>query len=122
MNGRHAFTLIEVLVALLMVALGLVSVISMTLWGTREGTKAIAMATSYGSARTALYDPSTIDSSASLGSPTVSGYLNGYYVVRTIESSSIMPASAGTIDRVRVDVYWGNDGESLAGLTSFVRR
>ena len=120
--NRGAFTLIEVLLALLLVGLGLLSVVSMTVWGTREATKAVAMATAYGTARSALYDPTAVDSSATVSSPSVSGYLNGYYVIRTIESSSFLPASGGTIDRVRVDVYWGNDGEALAGVSSLVRR
>jgi Tfp pilus assembly protein PilV len=119
---RTAFTLIEVLLSMLLLGLGLLSVIAMTLWGTREATKAMAMATAYGTARSALYDPKVIDASASAADPSVTGYLNGYFVVRTIEASSFLPASGGTIDQVRVNVYWGNDGESLAGVTSYVRR
>lgn len=119
---RTAFTLVEVLLALLLVGLGLISVLAMTVWGTREGTKAIAMATAYSTARSALYDPVIIDPAATLSDPNVTGYVNGYFVIRTIEHSSTLPASGGTVDHVRVDVYWGNDGEALAGITSFVQR
>jgi prepilin-type N-terminal cleavage/methylation domain-containing protein len=119
--NRRAFTLIEVLLALLLVSLGMGSVLTMTVWGTRESTKAVALATAYSSARSALYDPAIIDAAATPDSPNVTGYLNGYYLIRTIESSETLPASAGVLARIRVDVYWGNDGEALAGITSYLR-
>lgn len=119
---RTAFTLVEVLLAMLVVGLGLLAVVAMTVWGTREGTKAIAMATAYSTARTVMYDPTLVDAAATVADPSVTGYLNGYFVVRTIEHSSSLPGSGGTIDNVRVDVYWGNQGEALAGITSLVQR
>lgn len=118
----HAFTLIEVLLALLLLGLGLLSVLGLTLAGTRDATRAMAMATAYSTARAALYDPALLDAGATLADPSVTGYLNGYFVVRTIEQTAIIPGGSGAVDQVRVNVYWGNSGTSLAGVNSLVRR
>lgn len=121
---RHsrAFTLVEVLIAMLLVGLGLLAVIAMTVMGTREAVKAVAMATAFTTARSALYDPALLEGGASLSTAEVSGFLNGYFVVRRILDSSAIPAAGGTVDRVRVDVYWGSDGVPLAGVTSLIQR
>lgn len=119
---RSGFTLVEVLLSILLLGLGLLAVLGLTLSGTRDATQAMAMATAYSTARSAMYDPKAIDPTKTASDATVTGYLNGYYVVRTIEESLPLPSGGGTTDRVRVDVYWGNSGDALAGLTSYLRR
>ncbi len=110
-NFRSAFTLVEVLIALIILSLGLLSVLGLVLAGSREGKAAMALATAYSTARSVLYDPAILDAA---------GYVNGYYAVRTIEETAV--TSGVTIDLVRVRVYWGENGAELAGLTSYIRR
>lgn len=112
--SQRGFTLIDVLIALLVLTLGLLSAIALTLSGVRESAQAIGMATAQSTARTALNDPSLVDATKGFNDIAVSGFLNGYYVKRNILTQDVSPG----LDLVEVKVFWGDSGQELAGLVS----
>ncbi len=114
---RRAFTLIDVIIALLLLSMGLLSVLALTTIGTRESHIAVGMATAESTARTALVDPALVDAAKTMADSPVTGFLNGYYVERTI-----LQAMSHSVDLVQVNVFWGESGQKLAGLVSVVSR
>ena len=112
--SRQGFTLIDVLIALLVLTLGLLSAIALTMSGVRESAQAIGMATAQSTARSALNDPSLVDAAKGFNDTEVSGFFNGYYVKRKILQKNVSDG----IDLVEVRVFWGDSGQELAGLVS----
>jgi prepilin-type N-terminal cleavage/methylation domain-containing protein len=135
MIRRRAFTMIEVLATLLLLALGLAAVIGLLLFALRLNARSVAAATAMATAWTALHDhrpggrdpfagdpawQSTVLSGAR-GSDAyavlVAGYLNGYYVRRVETAVPADRIDAGSrIVSVRVDVYDAEDGGPVAAM------
>ena len=101
--SRAAFTLIEILATLLLLAFGLMSAVGMVQYASRVSADAQSQATAMATARTVTLNPEPVDLVADVddangdswqadgpiaATPTgdytfsVRGWLNGYYVVR----------------------------------------
>jgi hypothetical protein len=144
MSHSRAFTLLEILATLLLLAMGVTAVIGMMRYATRLSTTAQLRAIACPIAQTVLNDPTPDGLTPDVGdadkdgwygpgaiaapaagnySFTVNGWLNGYYLVR--EESSL---SADVIDRsvrwatVSVYVYAGREGEYLTSLRRRILR
>lgn len=112
---RRGFTLVEIIVALLILSVGLLSVLAMTLAGVRSSVDVIGLATAQATARAALYDPGLVESGKTRADASASGPLNGYFIERT---SAV--ATMGHMYDVTVRVYWGESGKELAGIHAFI--
>jgi prepilin-type N-terminal cleavage/methylation domain-containing protein len=145
MRQKSAFTLIEVLATLLLLAIGVTAIIGMVRYGTRISTTAQMRATALIVAETVTVDPTpgglTADGgdadgdgwrlvSGTLSTPDsgsyafqVQGYVDGFYVQRK-ESSEIRdivdPATRWA--HIIVDVYAGGDDIHLTTASQRILR
>jgi prepilin-type N-terminal cleavage/methylation domain-containing protein len=122
---RRAFTLIEVLAALLVVTIGMASVIGMVAYAVILANRSQAASTAMATALTVLDDSlplkglDWLHTTAPLtgGSGDSRGSLNGYYVVRH-ETASGGLADGLASSRVDVEVYDSLGGRLVASLSS----
>jgi prepilin-type N-terminal cleavage/methylation domain-containing protein len=144
MRPQRAFTLLEILATLLLLAMGVTAVIGMMRYATRISIAAQMRATALAVAETVMNDPTPEGLSADVGdadkdgwygpgilsapatgsySFTVNGWLHGIYLVReeTSAVSDIIDDSArwGTVS---VHAYAGLEGEHLTSLRRRVLR
>ncbi len=121
-----AFTILEVLACLLVLALGSFAILGMIMWGQRVAAEAQARATGFATAQSVLLDtapPTAVGTdeapgltSSSSGAATVhKGYLNGYYVVRSETVAETLSADQAWIE-VEVGVFKGVDGGQVASV------
>lgn len=140
-RGRRAFTLIEILATLFVLAFGMLSVIALTLHGVRLAERAQAQATGMAAAWTAFYDPGAggrvpgsaprwrIASASGTPGPTapyaiaVEGDLDGWFVRREETSVAADAIDAGSRwAAVRVEVWMGESGEHITSLAGRILR
>ena len=103
---RSAFTLLEIVATLLLLAFGLVAVIGLVQYANRLSAESQTRATALATAQTVLLDPEPSGLVADDGSDsngdgwyldgafsswpfTVRGYINGYYVDRTEDAGAV---------------------------------
>lgn len=136
---QRAFTLLEVVATLLLVAIGVTAVLGMSRLAVRWSGEAMASATGTATALAVLVDARpggrTADasdgdgdkwglSSGTLAVPasgayafTVAGIVNSYYVRRTESSvASDLIDGHSRYATVNVDVFWGIEGRYVTGL------
>lgn len=125
MVSRQAMTFIEVIACLLIVLIGALAVTGLATYGIRLANRAQGMATALITAQTVLADPQPLGTLGTDWARTAgggaSGYLNGFYVRRTVvaETASVLSASAGTkyrVETVQVDVFMPSTGAQVASL------
>ncbi len=146
---RHAFTMVEILASLLLIAVGVMSVVGLMQAAMRTSDESISAATGMATAMTLINDPApgglTADKddadkdgwgcdndlvtnraydAAGAEDFVVSGYLNGFWAIRTETSD----ATADAVDAraryatVRVEVYRGQNGVLAAHLKRRILR
>ena len=128
---RNAFTLLEIAISIGVITIGLTAAVIVYFTGVRWANDAKVNYSAYSTAR-AVYnnaailrtDPSFNDSDpASNLEPVCKGYLNGFYLVRTVENITavgvLAGGEAGQLTEVRINVYDGGtdiDGEEIIEL------
>ena len=113
MRHRSAFTLIEISVSILVLAVGLTAILSMIYmgldWGKDIRNKTLAIET----LRTVMEDAAIIDDTKDNDDAEVRGYVNGFYVIRRVSAgldqhgNLINPSFDGDFRDVRVELYAG---------------
>lgn len=120
-----AFTLIEVLACLLILALGVASAVGVVIYGANLSSMAQGRATATHTAVCAAYDPDPLPTDEAWdgysGPGTVEGYLNGYYVVR-VEGDAEAVSPGVTSSLVDVDVYETFRGRLVASYSTRLLR
>jgi Tfp pilus assembly protein PilV len=113
----QAFTMIEVLGALLVLSLGFAAAIGMVIYGFHLSKLSMGRATGLATAMTVAVDPNPLQGSSpswTIAVPgTTKGYLNSYYVERT-ESAPQTIATGIVVADVVVDVYETARGRLVA--------
>ncbi|MFW5830412.1 MAG: type IV pilus modification PilV family protein [Planctomycetota bacterium] len=117
---RAGFTLIEVAVAIGLLAIGLAAVTSVYLTGLRWAEESRSLYTGTETGRQVLLEAgllsdtpqAAISAGHSNGDTAASGWLNGYFVLREEVDREDLPASAGILQTVRIRVYAGGDDRS----------
>jgi len=130
MNQRSGFTFIEVLACLFILALGIASAVSLTLYGELLSERAQAKSTAMATALSVAVDPSPLLHAAQAaqwhlagaqGVGTTTGWINGYYIVRT-EGVGSAPCPGFVSDPVSVDVFGGLRGTLVASYSTRIMR
>jgi hypothetical protein len=148
MNNR-AFTMVEILASLLLIAVGVMSVVGLMQAAMRTSDESISAATGMATAMTLIHDPSpgglTADKDDgdkdgwgcdsdlvtnrvydAVGTEdfVVSGYINGFWAVRTETSNATTDAvdARSRYATVRVEVYRGQNGVLAAHLKRRILR
>jgi prepilin-type N-terminal cleavage/methylation domain-containing protein len=139
LTRQSAFTLIEVLASLLIIALGMGSALGMSLYAIRLSGEAQVGLTATRTALTVLTEPEPLGRTADLGdadgdgwradrtlsgllsapsySLNIRGYLNGYWVDRQEMATSADRISATQrMVTVTVSVYWSDQGKLCTQL------
>jgi prepilin-type N-terminal cleavage/methylation domain-containing protein len=119
MSHRPAFTLIEVVASLLVLSLGLTAAIALLVRSRHQGDAAVVGALALPTAIGILHDPTPLLSSQqrpdwNVTGADATGYINGFYVVR----SEANPTSLGGMRAVDVTVavYLPSQPEPVARL------
>ncbi|MBN8525497.1 MAG: hypothetical protein J0M02_09185 [Planctomycetes bacterium] len=119
------FTMLEVLASILVLTISFGAAIGMVLYGIQIAKQSMGRATALATAMTVAVDEHPLQPLDGTPSWTVavpgttSGYLNGYYVLRT-EGTPVVLATDGagaaliTAADVQVDVFETNQGRPLA--------
>lgn len=137
---RSAFTYIEVLAGVLILAVGMFAIIGLVIYGQRLATRAQAQATGLTTAMSIAVDPAPLaasgdwiatawtrggydlTSSGSISCVT-SGWVNGLYVVRTESSTAADIVGPGVRSaQVEVLVREANNGRVTAAYTTRIMR
>lgn len=122
MSPRRAFTLIEVLASLLIITTGMLAVVGMIAFGIRQASRGQASATAMATALTVLEDPAPLGATDwTRTGGNAQGYLNGYYVVRAVDSSASAASLTGNglaSEAIRVDVYESSGGAAVASMST----
>jgi prepilin-type N-terminal cleavage/methylation domain-containing protein len=139
---RQGFTLIEVLVVLLVLALGLSAMIGVLAMANRSAKTAMARYTASQTAWSMIYDPVPIGLAVDIGdadgdgwrgtgtfswtgSYTLSsaGMANGFYIVRDeVSTASDIGVAQQRWAQVTVEVYEGMGGMQVAKVTERILR
>jgi Tfp pilus assembly protein PilV len=125
---RKAFTLIEVMAALLTLTIGVLSVVALLLYGVRAASRAQGHATGMLTAYTVMVDPlpdGALDwnddgpaATFQVGAQRRSrGFLNGYFVTRNQQVEAVLAERMARV-AVTVDVYEAQGGTTISNLTS----
>lgn len=119
MTRIAGITLIETVACLLLLVIGCMAVLGLLLHGIGLAERAQQAATGIQTARTVLADPAPIgmlDRTVSGG--TVTGYINGYFVRRTVESEPDLAPDGNVIDiaTVTAEVFHARNGAPIATL------
>lgn len=122
MSRRLGFTFIEVLACLLILSLGLAAAFGLALYIQLVAVRAQAKSTAMPTAISVATDPlplmhQTLSQQWKSGTGTTSGWVNGYYVIRTELSGTSQPCAGFESVPVSVDVYDGSHG-IVASYTS----
>ena len=121
-RSRAAFTLVEVMLSLVVLVSGLTSVVSLYMVSLSWIEEIRVDLTALQSGRIALVDAGALHGSDGTAlnqgnlDAEASGWLNDYYIVRTVTRPPEVehPSSARTYVRVRIQVYYG--GSESDGL------
>lgn len=121
MSAKSAgFTLIEVLAAVIILSLGLVSAIGLMLYGLQLAKVSMGRATGMATAMSVAVDPTPLLPANPLWTVsipgTTKGYLNGFWVERT-EGAAQTIAPGITAADVDVDVYETLKGRLVASYS-----
>ncbi len=137
---RSAFTYIEVLAGVLILAVGMFAIIGLVIYGQRLATRAQAQATGMSTAMSVAFDPAPLaasgDWNASLWTRgaydltstggiacETKGWINGLYVVRTETSAATDIIGPGVRSaQVEVLVREGTTGRVTAAYTTRIMR
>lgn len=116
---RGGFTAIEVLATLLVLSSAFVGAIALVMYGSRLASQAQTESTAWCTAATAAIDPEPLNAlSWTVVGSTASGYLNGYYVKRTVDASA--GVNTGINDRrVTVNVFEVQGGREVARIVRY---
>ena len=114
-----AFTLLEVMLALAVLVTGLTAVISIYMVSLTWIEDIRVDLTALQSGRVALVDAGALRSKENVPlnkgnlDLVAKGWLNDYYIVRTVKqpTDKVHPATAGTYVTVRIQVYFGGTDE-----------
>lgn len=125
MATKRAFTLIEVLAALITLTLGLLSAVGLVVYGIHLAHLSIGRTTGMATALSVAVDARPLPPPDPLWTVTgsrVEGYVNGFWVER--EESEVLPLGTGLVSMtVHVDVFETMRGRPLASVsTRIVRR
>lgn len=118
-QSKSAFTLIEVVLSLAVLTAGLTAIVSVYMVSLQWIEEIRVDLTALQTGRAALADASLLmdENNIRLGHSNTDneakGWLNDYYVVRTVETPSYpnFPGSAGEYLRVRIQVFFGGTDE-----------
>ncbi len=128
MRRAGGFTFIEVLACLLVLSLGIAATVALTYYAMAVSVRAQSKATGLATALSVAVDPAPLmhlgatahwNSAGAGGIGTTSGYVNGYFVVRT-EKAGSAPCPGFTSDPVSVDVYDGFRSTVVASYSTRV--
>lgn len=119
------FTLIEVLAALIVLTLGLLSAVGLVVYGIHLAHLSIGRTTGMATALSVAVDARPLpppDPLWTVSGAKITGYINGFWVER--EESDILPLGPGLVSvTVHVDVFETMRGKPLASVsTRIVRR
>lgn len=110
-TSRSGLTLIELAIAILVLFVGITASVSMVLTGLKWGYDIRDNTLAVETARTALADATVIDETATNRDASVSGFVNGFWVVREVAPAALDVAPkdpsklSGHFEHVRVQVY-----------------
>ncbi|NRA40273.1 MAG: type II secretion system protein [Planctomycetes bacterium] len=124
-SSRSAFTLLEIAVSIGILTVGLTAVVVVYYTGVRWAHDAKVDFSAYSTARSVYENASILknhpdfpDSAQAHNlSDECKGYINGFYVVRSITKETELENKAGTITEVEILVYDGGtdaNGEQVA--------
>lgn len=127
-SPRSAFTLLEIAVSIGILTVGLTAVVVVYYTGVRWAHDAKVDYSAYATARSVYENASILKNHPDFPENTTAhnlsdeckGYINGFYVVRTITNKTELASKAGTITEVEVQVYDGGtdaNGEHVAQFT-----
>ena len=116
---RSAFTLIEVTIAIAMLAVGLTAVVSTFLMALDWSSQVRIDLTALQSGRIAITDATLLTDHNDVplthrnDDEEAKGWLNGYFIVRNCDPSEIelLPNNGGQYLTIRIKVYYGGDDE-----------
>lgn len=144
-SPRRAFTFVELLAVMLLMALGCGAIISLVSYGVRLSGEAQMALTALPTAVSVLEDPEPLGRTNDIGDAdadewgsdatlsgllavpgytiTTEGALNGYWIKR-VESSTAADRIGSDVRAatVTVDVYWGPGGTYVTGLRRRILR
>ena len=114
-----AFTLLEVMIAISMLAVGLTAVVSTFLMALDWSSQVRIDLTALQAGRIAISDATLLVDrnenplSFRNDAEEAKGWLNNYFIVRTCDPSEreLLPNNGGTYQLVRIEVYYGGDDE-----------
>lgn len=122
--GIRGFTLIEVLAALIVLTLGLLSAIGLVVYGIHMAHLSIGRTTGMATAMSVAVDARPLPPPDPLwteSGPLTTGYINGFWVER--EESDVHPLGPGLVSMtVHVDVFETMRGNRLASVSTRVVR
>ena len=128
---QSAFTLLEIAISIGVITIGLTAAVMVYFTGVRWANDAKVNYSAYTTARAVYNNAAILKTDPSFDAAeeadnlqdSCKGYLNGFYVVRTITSRSdvgvLTAGNAGTMTDVRINVYDGGtdiDGEEVVEL------
>lgn len=114
----RAFTFVEVLAILLVLAMGFTAAVMLARYGQKLTQESIAASLALPTARSVLIDAKQNGAAVSdwaAAAPTWSGYVNGLFVRRTI--SDQQTTGAVTFANVTVEVFWSGDGDGALTIS-----
>lgn len=118
-RSRSAFTLLELMLAISMLAVGLTAVVSTYLLALDWSSQVRIDLTALQAGRIAIADATLLtdedDNMLSFRNDDelAQGWLNNYYIIRTCNPSDVelLPNNGGKYITVRVKIYYGGDEE-----------
>jgi prepilin-type N-terminal cleavage/methylation domain-containing protein len=122
--AARAFTLIEVLAALIILSLGLASAIGLVMYGMKILKLSIGRATGMATAMTAAVDAAPLHPAGDPWTTTggvTKGYLNGYWVERVETDRRVLTAGMES-SVVHVDVFETSKGRCVASYSERIVR
>ncbi len=134
MNTRSAFTFIEIAVSIAILVIGITAAMSLLITGMNWATEAKINFSATDAVETVLTNPRILNRVSRPAEPTpaspdfdddvISGYLNGYYIVRTVDTSSkvTIANNGGYYARVRIEAYHGGDDQDGEKVVDFYSR
>ena len=131
---RAAFTFIEIAVSIAILVIGITASMSLLITGINWATEAKINFSATDAAETVLYNPRFMARVSRPADPTpvnpgfmdnqIKGYFNGYFFVRTVDTTSVKTVThnGGTTARVRVEGYHGGDDQDGEKVVDFYAR
>ncbi len=116
------FTMIEALASALIIMVGILAVIGMVMFAIRKSAEAQSASTAMATALTVVDDPTPLGTLDWTTTATSSrGYVNSYYVIRTISTAGTNPdLAANGLESVEivVDVFDSINGRQVASMST----